>query len=306
MAYRLARSDHSVTSAVRRIACEQVDAAMRGIDDPATASDDVIHDVRKHCKKVRALLRLVRPVFDGYAVENVAFRDIARAISNVRDADVLLATYDDLVGRYEAQIERRALAPIRRGLTLRRNALASRDGNAPAERLAACRASMVEAAGRVQDWTLQADGFAAMQDGLRRSYRRARKAMRCARMSAAEDDVHTWRKHCKDHWYHARLLQRIWRGPMQAHVDCMHRLGDLLGEHHDLAVFTEVITGVDKGFGRRAGVEVMAGLVATRQDALAAHAFRIGARVFAESPSALVSAWGIRYDVWRGESAPDE
>lgn len=305
MAYRLACNDDSVASAVRRIAGEQVDAALRSIDDPGAAPDDAIHDVRKRCKKVRGLLRLVRPVFDDYAAENAAFRDIARVISDVRDADVLLATYDALVDRYAAQVERRALAPIRRGLTLRRNALASRKENAPVERLMACRASLVEAAGRACGWMLQADGFAVMRGGLRRSYRRARKAMRRARASDAPDDFHTWRKHCKDHWYHARLLQRTWPGPMQAHIECVHQLGDALGEHHDLAVFVEVITGADKGFGSRAGVEVMAGLVATRQGVLAAHAFRIGTRVFAGSPSALVSAWGIRYDAWRGERTSD-
>lgn len=61
--------------------------------------DDVAHDVRKRCKTVRALLRLIRDEVgkDVYRRENRALRDAARALSPVRDAAVLIQVHDDVV-----------------------------------------------------------------------------------------------------------------------------------------------------------------------------------------------------------------
>lgn len=51
-----------VEDAVRRIAVEQIEKARDDLDD-----DDLrraVHEVRKRCKKLRALLRLVRPAME--------------------------------------------------------------------------------------------------------------------------------------------------------------------------------------------------------------------------------------------------
>lgn len=299
MAYRLARKDKSVECALQRIAGEQIAAAVHAIDDAAVEADITVHELRKHCKKIRGLLRLVRPAFEDYDTENAAFRDIASAVSAVRDTDVLIATYDAIVTHYRGQIERRALGPIRRGLTIRRNAMAA--GHDPAERLSHSRMHLLQAAQRVNDWRLQADGFTAMQGGLGKTFRRARKAMHIARESPSPEHLHEWRKRCKYHWYHARLLQPIWPGPMKAHVACAHELGDVLGQHHDLAVFLDTITAQPGDFGKAAAIEAMAGLVHSRQALLTARACALGARLFAESPTSLKLSWGARFDAWRND-----
>ncbi|HKN40971.1 MAG TPA: CHAD domain-containing protein [Acidimicrobiia bacterium] len=61
--------------------------------------DEAAHDARKRAKKLRALLRLVRPELgdDVYRRENRALRDAARRLSPVRDAWVLVETLDGLV-----------------------------------------------------------------------------------------------------------------------------------------------------------------------------------------------------------------
>ena len=61
-----------------------------------------MHEARKDMKKLRALLRLVRGELGDrvYAFENTCFRDTARELSGVRDADVMLATLGDLEERY--------------------------------------------------------------------------------------------------------------------------------------------------------------------------------------------------------------
>src|ERR1041384_5148276 len=60
--------------------------------------DEATHDARKRTKKLRALLRLVRPELgdDVYRRENRALRDASRRLSGVRDAWVLVEALDDL------------------------------------------------------------------------------------------------------------------------------------------------------------------------------------------------------------------
>lgn len=300
MAYRFARDDATAERALRRIASEQIDWAVQAIDAAATGSVDTVHEIRKSCKKIRGLLRLVRPAFAPYADENAAFRDIARSISGLRDASVLTGSYDAVMAAYGDRVDRRALGVIRRRLTLGHKAQAAAQD--PSALLAQCSDRMVEAGQRARAWRLDGDGFDAIGGGLEKTYRRARKAMRKTQKTPTPERFHDWRKRCKYHWYHARLLQPIWPGPMKAHIACAHELGDLLGEYHDLAMLLDALAAQSSRFDDAGRIAVMTGLVRKRQAVLATRTFALGTRLLAEPPSALVSSWGVRYAAWRNQT----
>jgi hypothetical protein len=218
-------------------------------------------------------------------------------VSVVRDTAVLTASYDAVMAVCEGQLERPALASIRRELALRSKRLAATGD--PHELLEQTRAPLLQAAERVEQWTLEGDGFESVMGGLRRTCRQAQKAMRSAEQHPSSAQFHQWRKHCKYHGYHARLLRPVWPGPMKAYAACAYELADLLGNHHDLAVLLDTITGAPSAFGSRSDVELMLSLVRQRQAVLEGQSFAQGKRLFAESPKALVSSWGARYEVWR-------
>lgn len=296
MPYRIKRSDGSEQSALRRIAQEQIERALRAADDPATGAQAAIHDIRKRCKKVRGLLRLVRPCFAAYRDENAVFRAIAQPLGPPRDADVLVDTFDRIAARYRAEVDEDALAPIRSLLVRHRAALAG--GIDTRALLDTARAQLAEAKARAGGWRLAASGFDAFEAGLGTGCRRARKAMGKARAAPSAEAFHAWRKRCKDHAYHVRLLRPIWPGPMRALGKCAEELGELLGEQHDLAVFAQTMGGAARELDDRA-VDVMAGLLHTRREALARQALALGERQFAERPSALAASWRLRYEAWR-------
>jgi len=99
MAYRFKHGDKSVPQALKRIAREQIDKALGEIDDDQRDAAETVHQLRKRCKKLRGLIRLVRPSFKDYAPENATFHDAAGALSDLHDARVLLATYDRSMAR---------------------------------------------------------------------------------------------------------------------------------------------------------------------------------------------------------------
>ena len=64
-------ADESVEEAVQRIVREQIDKAIDEINDRELDRHETVHQVRKRCKKIRGLIRLVRPQLeDTYDREN--------------------------------------------------------------------------------------------------------------------------------------------------------------------------------------------------------------------------------------------
>src|SRR5262249_9161848 len=103
---------------VRRIAREQIDGAIAESNGSAPGSHtECIHSVRKRCKKLRALLRLVRPCLgDVYTSENAYFRDAARVLAPLRDTHVLRAAFDAVVGHFQGELSPGTFEPLRRQL----------------------------------------------------------------------------------------------------------------------------------------------------------------------------------------------
>lgn len=73
----------------------------------------IVHQVRKRCKKLRGLIRLVRPEFADYSAENAEFRDAARRLSPVPDARAILECYDRLIDHFGHQVQQDTLGAVR-------------------------------------------------------------------------------------------------------------------------------------------------------------------------------------------------
>ncbi|HTB63947.1 MAG TPA: CHAD domain-containing protein, partial [Opitutales bacterium] len=78
------RRRESVRNGLVRLGRRHAHTALQRIEHPKkTDRTDDIHQVRVHCKRLRALLRLVKPVTDVEAVkrETLRLRDIGRSLS---------------------------------------------------------------------------------------------------------------------------------------------------------------------------------------------------------------------------------
>jgi CHAD domain-containing protein len=256
MAYHFKHSDKSIQDGFRRIALDQIDTAVAEIDNRRLGAGETVHQIRKRCKKLRGLIRLVQPVFDDYKAENAAFRDAAHALSFIRDAAVMITTYDKLLAAYKQQVERATFAQIRRHLSLRQNQISRRRGEID-ERLARVRSTMIQARKRARHWQLTDAGFDALAGGLTKNYKRAEKALAAAQQNPVPAAFHEWRKHIKYHGYHTRLLTPVWPSAMKMHRKDADRLGDLLGDHHDLEVSRQTLAKDPDAFGQLKSVDVM-------------------------------------------------
>jgi CHAD domain-containing protein len=261
---------------IARIARGRIDHArdeLRGRTD--STPEEAVHEARKDMKKLRALLRLVRGELGkpAFARENTCFRDAARELAGVRDADAMLATLkalelsDGLGWELRKRIADAHAAPRSEG------------------REAAARgvvAILKEARGRVGGWPLERDSFAAVADGLERTYRRGRREFADAREEPTTEALHEWRKRVKELWYHHTLLRCAWPPVMEAFGDQAHELSGRLGDDHDLAVLAAWAA-------ENVGEEPeLTEAVDSRRVQLQGEAFALGERLYAEKPSAYV------------------
>jgi len=281
---------------VRRLAHECAEDAVKLLRDESGDPIEAVHEARKDLKKLRATLKLVRPILgeDTYRRENRRFRDAGRALSDVRDAQVRAETVDSLAERF-------ADDPPQGGWRTAR-ALLVGDGAADNEGLESLRDAAASAVERgdeaIDGWPLDGAGFELLRPGFKRAYSRGRKGYRRARADPSDEALHEWRKRCKDLWYQMRLIRRGWPEVIETTAEEAHELSDGLGDDHDLVVLIahfdeadEPLTAEQLGHLRR--------VVEERRRELQQEAFAYGERLFAERPKRFVkrleSYWeGIR------------
>jgi len=296
MSFRL-KSTESPAQGVRRIAREQADRALASATATERDAAMRVHDVRKCTKKLRSVLRLARPhLGETFRAENGFIRDAARRLSASRDAAVLLATFEGLARKQPAD-QRAEWDALREILVGRVSAKAP--AACPEEQLAVFANDMRELLERIDEWIVSVHGFGAVGDGLVRSYRGGRKAMRTAFRSSDPADWHEWRKRVKDHWYHMRLLRSVWKPVMTALQKELESLSDLLGEEHDLAVLHEHIAGLQDA---SAGTQSLLEAIDRKREDLQSSARPLGQRVYAESPKALKKRLHAYWQVWHDET----
>ena len=233
----------SVTREVQRIARERIDEALDLLDTLNRADSDVervVHDVRKRCKEVRAVARLVRASLgDEFRRFNRLVGDAADTLAPIRDAHAVLATFDDLrtAGTLAAGVESVDLDDVRSAHATA--AEAATDGmNGGDPRIEQARRLLVIAGESIDDWKVD-DGFVTLGAGIEETSRTGRRDLRRARKKPTDDRLHEWRKSVKNLWYQTRLVQRVAPSVLQALVASLDDLAEALGDDHDLAVLIE-------------------------------------------------------------------
>ena len=304
MSFRIAR-DESPVEALRRIAAHQVRRGLEELAEPSLGAATQIHQVRKRCKKLRGLLRLFRDSLgETYSLENSAIRELARGLSASRDAQVMLATYDDLRTRFSEQLAGPAYDALRSELTQFCQQRLEEDQHPPVA-MDAAEHQLRELAQRIATWQLTGrrrnskSAFATLAGGLAETYGRGLQGLQVAREAATPEAFHEWRKRVKYHAYHCRLLHNIWPAVLKCRAAAAMKLSDQLGADHDLAVLRGALEELATAQATTAEVETVVRLIDRRRQKLERKSFQAGERLYAETPKRLVRRFRAYWHAWR-------
>jgi CHAD domain-containing protein len=243
---------------------------------------EAVHEARTGAKKVEAIVSLLDRL--GFGVprkDERRLRGARRALSILRDADVLIETFDGLRSRYQYRIPEDTAALIRAHFERARDtseARAQTVGRLPQVALA-LRATRRSA----RSWAVPTVDPQHLPSVIARAYRATRKAMKRARERRRTADFHRWRKRIKILWNQLRLTEPLMPGT-GATITGLKALETVLGEEHNLAVLGVRLSG-DPAL-RRLGSKAAAprNLSATRQRQLRRDALAMGRRLLADAP----------------------
>lgn len=300
-----------INNGVRRIACLHIDTTLDQMADPHFNRDDAVHEGRKMCKRIRAILRLIRNEIGSeyYQQENGRFRDASRLIAPARDAAVMVETLDSLLTDFEENgpgqpteevLTAKSFTALRSRLVQRHRQVAN-EIMYESQTFDAC-IKMIEA-GRAQisQWPIENEGFIVLQNGLKRVYRRGLIRMAKAYANPDPEKFHDWRKRVKYLWHQVETLSSIWPDTVEPMSESLHTLSSLLGDDHDLAELQKLIAYDPNLLPETRLQQLLFELIEHRRQTLQTEARFLGERIYAEAPSQFVERQAIYWHIWRTE-----
>jgi CHAD domain-containing protein len=291
----------SLRKSLKRMARKEIDDALDLLTTGANQSrDEVVHEARKSFKKIRALLRLVRPCIgrSQYRSENLCFRDAGRPLTEVRDARILIESLDKLIEHFAEHVKGRPFEHVRKELQANLRAVRRRVLDKQ-QAFATVSAAIREARERVPDWTDVPNHWSAIGTGLQQVHERATQSFAEASADPTVEKLHEWRKQCKYLRYQLELLNPIWPEFMETLADQADHLGDLLGDDHDLAVVWQMLADDPERFDEEGDCELLVALIDRRRAKLQDEAIGLGERFFQDRPRDLKRRLKEYWKTWQ-------
>lgn len=293
MAFRL-KLREVLSTGLKRVFCEQIDSALRCCQRPVKQRGITVHEVRKHLKKLRAAMRLAIGAVGKHchAKENRCVRDIGRLVSDLRDAQVRLQTFNELRDKAAKNSGEQLFPRTEELLLLERESFSA--AFAGWQRKAIPQLEHVKT--RLMEWPLDNLNWKEICGAVCKIYRRGQRALAKTIDDPEPENFHAWRKRVKDVWYELRILQPLNRTVLEEMAHDAEVLGELLGTEHDLE-FLRVRLEKESGDEALAGeLAKLQKVITKRCKRLRRDALELGRRFYAEPSKAFAKRISIFAD----------
>src|SRR6266404_357351 len=301
MSYQL-RNGEKLGPGLRRICRKQIESAIAIANGEKKTDDTPVHEMRKHLKKGRAALRLVRKEIGSglFRDQDHCLRDVGRLTSEIRDAEVRLQTVRELQGIAQRRHRRGAYPKLETMLMMElENFMA-----AFAEWQTQAVPMLERARVTIDCWPLDHFDCKQLRRAVQRSYKGARKALACAQASPVPENFHRFRTRAKRLWYDLRILRPVNPVVLKNLSDDLDALGGLLGRAHDLSFLGDRLRREEQNpeWGRE-GHKLLA-VIEVSQGDLQRGAAELAEHFFAERPRDFGDRIASWLKDWENEIAP--
>jgi CHAD domain-containing protein len=283
----------SVSESVRSIALAEIDNARACLSRSADFHIGV-HNARKSLKRLRSLLELIQPGIPETLFLHLKadLSKTAKQLAPARDAQALADTVDKLGKNAPKLAHTGTVQGLSKWLNDRCSEAETRAHADPATKAVA---ALDAARSGFANLALNPDDFSPLAEGIRTTYRAARKAYRKAFAEQTDEAIHEWRKVVQRHWRQMQLLSACWPEELGPRADHLHHLAQLLGDDHDLANLRNLLATPIMTFGNQKDTDALEKRCRKNQKALRIEAQQLGSRLFAEKPKAfterIVAHW---------------
>jgi CHAD domain-containing protein len=288
------RTDEPLGAGIFRVAEKLVDSITVPGKHREQEEGEYIHNVRTTIKRLRALLRLVRPVVGEtfFNRENARLRKAGQRLAVARDAEVARQTLQNL--SVSGKPEKKAVAAVLAGLE---NKAESRTNLEKA--LRATKEDLKETKRNLQELRLVNGEWEVIGTGLRDVYRQSRKRMVTALQDRGDEAFHKWRIRVKNLFYELEMLEPVWPKRMDKMTARLSKLQDKIGLDHDIAVLKAFLRKTPEKFGGTEAVERVIRCLEEKSQKLRCAAEPLGEKIFAEKPRRFARKLGRHWRNWR-------
>jgi CHAD domain-containing protein len=154
---------------------------------------------------------------------------------------------------------------------------------------------------KIKEWHLDVTVFSNIESGLKRVYKRGRKALKKAHQSGAPDDFHEWRKRVKYLRYQLDLLNRIWPDYLSIFEKELHRVSDYLGTDRDLFMLDNLISKESVISSSTEEFYLLKSIIEQHQEQMKKHALALGQRIYHPKTSQFIQQMNISWEMHQWE-----
>jgi CHAD domain-containing protein len=295
MGYRF-KSGETLPGGFKRIFNEEIEAALKETRRAPRKRGEAVHEFRKHLKKLRATFSLVADEVgkDRHVLEDRTLRQVAKVVSDVRDAHVRLQTVIQIRKRLCDNTFGKVFRPIEGLLALEADSFAA--AAAGWEKQVVPRLKSVRK--RVSNWPLEDLGWKQVCAAVANSYRRGRNRLADTLKKPDPDNLHSWRKEVKELWYQLLILAPLNRVVLEEIARDAKTLADLLGRDHDFVFLLSRLDCERDDKSLRSERTKLEKLIRKRHKKLKRDATELGRRFYAESRKAFAKRISIFIKDW--------
>ena len=284
MAYQLEKGE-PLLKGIYRIGKEEQKAtlaALSTIEDPHKG----IHQARKHLKKLRALIRLIRDQLgrNSYKDGNIYYRDIGRHLAALRDITSLIEISIQLQEQYAQIIGHEGFEHLLQLLTQERKRIQKEK---PQKQLFKKEVQLIKK--DKTRFTKPSKPVYSIENALKsltRVYKRGVRGFQKAQILPEAEGMHDWRKRVKYLWHHFQLIEQAWPALMICYIEILKNLADELGDYHDLALLQEKTQLLKKNLPEGFAKKLWKIAEKEKKNKLS-EALNLGQLIYAERPKAF-------------------
>jgi CHAD domain-containing protein len=256
-----------------------IDSVTKNQDALSQDGEEDIHQVRTTIKRLRALLRLIRPAIDPafFDRENARLRTAAGLLSFARDTEAARETLKTLP--LSDKTDHEAVRSVLSGFETR------------AEPPTDFQETMVEINRRLKQTRLnfhrlklRGSDREILEAGLRAVYRQGRRRMKAAIGQGQDNAFHRWRIRAKNLYYELEFLESIWPKRLHRIVSRLFDLQDQIGHDHDVAVLRAWLKKQPEPFGGDETVDRVVTCLDSRSGQLRQKVIPLGQKIWRQKP----------------------
>jgi CHAD domain-containing protein len=273
------KNRETLRNGLRRVVDVLTDSAVNSLSHESRNGEQDIHQVRTIIKRLRALLRLIRPAVAPtfFNRENARLRTAAGLLSFARDAEVARETLKMLPvsNQSDQDAVRSVLSGFESNVEL---------PNDVEQTMAEVKRRLEQTRRNFQRLKLRGSEPEILERGLRAVYRQGRNRMKDAIELGEDSAFHRWRIRAKNLYYEIEFLESVWPERLHRLISRLAKLQDNIGLVHDAAVLRAWLMKTPANFGGGETVQRVVSCLDNQTSKLRERAVPLGRKIWREKP----------------------